>query len=193
VGAVGDALLKERRRPQVERQVDLAELRLAAHVEAGAGEDAEHRAVAGHHLGVEAHDAARGGDLGELLEHPRPQAAPLHLVGDGEGHLGGGRLAQAVVAGDGNHAPAEVGEQDDARVAVGVGVVARDGVRARDAVEAQVAALRRERVEEHLDVCLVLGLRRAEPQGGSVAQDDVADERGPGRSTPRRRALPPSA
>jgi hypothetical protein len=45
-------------------------------------------------------------------------------------------------------------------------------------VEAHVAALRRERVEERLDVGLVLGLRRTEPQGGSVAQDDVADERG---------------
>jgi hypothetical protein len=45
-------------------------------------------------------------------------------------------------------------------------------------VEAHVAALRRERVEERLDVGFVLGLRRTEPQGGSVAQDDVADERG---------------
>jgi hypothetical protein len=43
-------------------------------------------------------------------------------------------------------------------------------------VEAQVAALGRERVEERLDVGLVLGLRRAQPQGGAIAQDDVADD-----------------
>jgi hypothetical protein len=43
-------------------------------------------------------------------------------------------------------------------------------------VEAQVAALGRERVEEGLDVGLVLGARRAQPQGGAIAQDDVADD-----------------
>jgi hypothetical protein len=43
-------------------------------------------------------------------------------------------------------------------------------------VEAQVAALRRERVEERLDVGLVLRPRRAQPQGGAIAQDDVADD-----------------
>jgi hypothetical protein len=43
-------------------------------------------------------------------------------------------------------------------------------------VEAQVAALGRERVEEGLDVGLVLGARRAQPQRGAIAQDDVADD-----------------
>jgi hypothetical protein len=43
-------------------------------------------------------------------------------------------------------------------------------------VEAQVAILRRERVEERLDVGLVLGPWRAQPQGGAIAQDDVADD-----------------
>jgi hypothetical protein len=57
-----------------------------------------------------------------------------------------------------------------------VGVVARHDVGAPKAVEAQVAALRRERVEERLDVGLVLGPRRAQPQGGAIAQDDVADD-----------------
>jgi hypothetical protein len=42
-------------------------------------------------------------------------------------------------------------------------------------VEAQVAALGRERVEERLDVGLVLGPRRAQPKSGAIAQDDVAD------------------
>jgi hypothetical protein len=43
-------------------------------------------------------------------------------------------------------------------------------------VEAQVTALRRECVEERLDVGLILGPRRAQPQGGAIAQDDVADD-----------------
>jgi hypothetical protein len=57
-----------------------------------------------------------------------------------------------------------------------MGVVARHDVGAPEAVEAQVAALRRERIEERLDVCLVLRPRRAQPQGGAIAQDDVADD-----------------
>jgi hypothetical protein len=43
-------------------------------------------------------------------------------------------------------------------------------------VEAQVAALWRQRVEERLDVGLVGGLGRAQPQGRAIAQDDVADD-----------------
>jgi hypothetical protein len=57
-----------------------------------------------------------------------------------------------------------------------VGVVARHDVGAPEAVEAQVTALRRERVEERLDLGLVLRPRRAQPQGGAIAQDDVADD-----------------
>jgi hypothetical protein len=57
-----------------------------------------------------------------------------------------------------------------------MGVVARHDVGAPEAVEAQVAALRRERIEERLDVGLVLRPRRAQPQGGAIAQDDVADD-----------------
>jgi hypothetical protein len=43
-------------------------------------------------------------------------------------------------------------------------------------MEAQVTALGRERVEEGLDIGLVLRPRRAQPQGGAIAQDDVADD-----------------
>ena len=110
--------------------------------------------------------AALGGDLGELLEHPRGQAAALHVVGHGEGDLGRARLVEAVVARDGDDALAEVGEQRHPGVAVGVGVVARDDVGAPGAVEAQVAALGREAVEERLDRGLVLRPRRAQPQRG---------------------------
>jgi hypothetical protein len=69
-----------------------------------------------------------------------------------------------------------MGQQRHPRVAVGVGVVARHEVGAPEAVEAQVAALRRERVEERLDVGLVLESGRAQPQRGAIAQDDVADD-----------------
>jgi hypothetical protein len=150
VRAVGDVLLQARGRAQVERQIDLAELGLAADIEAGAREDAKHRPVASHHVGVEADDPARGGDLGELLEHPRRQAAAVHLVGHREGDLGRDGLAQAVIARDGDDTPAEVCEEHDARVAVGVRIVVGDDVGPRDAVEAHVPALRRQRVVEGL-------------------------------------------
>ena len=140
----------------------------------------QHRAVAGHHLGVEARDAALGRDLGELLEQSRGQAAAVHLVGHREGDLGRAGLVEAVVARDGDHAPVEVGQQRHPRVAVGVGVVARHDVGAPEAVEAQIAALGREGIEERLDVGLVLGPRRAQPQRGAIAQDDVANDARPG-------------
>ena len=81
--------------PQVEREVDLAERRLAAHVEARAGEDAQHRAVVGQHLGVEAADRLVGGDIGELLEQPRRRAAAVELLRHREGDLRRARLAAA--------------------------------------------------------------------------------------------------
>jgi hypothetical protein len=157
VRAVGPALLVALGRAQVEREVDLAVVGLAPGVEARAREDPEHRAVSGHHGGVEAGDRARRRDLGELLEQSRGQAAAVHLVGHREGDLGGRRLVEAVVAGDGDNPPVEVRQQCHPGVAVGVGVVARHDVGASEAVEAQVAALGRERVEERLDVGLVLG------------------------------------
>jgi hypothetical protein len=100
----------------------------------------------------------------------------VHLVGHREGDLGRAGLVEAVVARDRHDAIVEVSQQRYAGVAVSVGVVARDDVGAPEAVEAQVAALGRERVEEGLDVGLVLGARRAQPQRGAIAQDDVADD-----------------
>ena len=54
-------------------------------------EDAEHAAVVGHHLRDEALDPVAAGALGELLEQPRADPAPLIVVGDGEGGLGARR------------------------------------------------------------------------------------------------------
>jgi len=105
---------------------------------------------------------------------PRPWKSS---VGGREGHLGGAGLAQAVVAGHGDDAIAVAGEQRHPCVTVGLGVRRRDGVGAPEAVEAQVAALGAQAVEERLDVVVVLGRRRAQPQRRAVAQDDVADDR----------------
>ena len=103
----------------------------------------------------------------------------MHLVGHREGDLGRVGLVEAVIARDGDDAPVEVREQRHAGVAVGAGVVARHDVGPTEAVEAQIAALGLERVEERLDVGLVLGPGRAQPQRGAIAQDDVADDGGP--------------
>jgi hypothetical protein len=65
-----------------------------------------------------------------------------------------------------------------------VGVVARHDIGAPEAVEAQITALGREGIEERLDVRLVLRPRRAQPQRGAIAQDDVAND-GPARSDAR--------
>jgi acetyl-CoA synthetase len=61
-------------------------------------------------------------------------------------------------------------------------------IKERQAVEALVTALRRQRVEERLDVRFVLGLRRTEPQGGPVAQNDVPDDQWGGYSSSPRSA-----
>ena len=71
VHALGHRLRRPLARADVELEVRLAERGLAADVEAGAREDAEHAPVVGEHLGVEAAHAALGPDLRELLEHPR--------------------------------------------------------------------------------------------------------------------------
>jgi hypothetical protein len=64
-----------------------------------------------------------------------------------------------VIAGHRHDALAQVRQQRQARVAVGLRVVARDDVGAPEPVEAQVPALRRQAVEERLDVGFVVRLR----------------------------------
>ena len=98
VVALVDALLVARGRRDREAHLDLAALELARDLEAGVGEDREHRPVLGQHLGDEALDPGARPRRGELLEQARADAAALQLVGDGEGHLGRGGLAQPHVA-----------------------------------------------------------------------------------------------
>ena len=148
------------------------------HVEAGVAEDPEHGHVPGQHLGDEPLDALRGGERRELLEQARADAAALELVGDGEGHLGGRRVAQAVVGRDRHDALASVRrERSDQRAAIGpvrVERVAdeRGGERGQP-VEAQVEALRREALEERQERGPVGLGRRAEPERAPVLEDDV--------------------
>ena len=151
------------------------------------------------HLGDEALDAVRGGERGELLEQARADAAALELVGDGEGHLGGRRVAQPVVGRHRHHALASVRrERPDQRAAVGPVRVERvadqRGRERREPVEAQVEALRGEALEEREERGPVGLGRRAEPERAPVLEDDVEHLRfrghGPHHAAPAARRAP---
>ena len=123
-------------------------------------------------------DAVRGGERRELLEQARADAAAVELVGDGEGHLGGGRVTQPVVGRHRHHALASVrGERPDQRAAIGPVRVERvadqRGRERREPVEAQVEALRGEALEEREERGPVGLGRRAEPERAPVLEDDV--------------------
>ena len=68
-----------------ERDLDLAAVQLAADLEAGVLEDAQHRAVLAQHFRDEALDSRLTGSPGQLLEESYPDAASLEVVGDGAG------------------------------------------------------------------------------------------------------------
>ncbi len=124
----------------------------------------------------------RRGVGGELLEHARAQPAALLGGQHREGDLGRAQLAQPLVAGDGDDLTAAVGQQRDAVGAVGGGVVGGDAVGADVPVEAQVARLGIEAVEEVLDRRLVGRFGAPQAQHAAVAEDDVTDERGHGHA-----------
>jgi hypothetical protein len=65
--------------------------------EPGAGDDAEHRAIATEDLEDEAFDAGLGRTQGELLEQARADADALQVVRDCECDLCRSAVAQAVV------------------------------------------------------------------------------------------------
>ena len=166
---------------RLDRHRDLgdAALVLALDREARALEDAQHRAVVGQHLREEAADPQLARLLRELLEQPRADALALQLVGHREGDLGAGRIAQPHVA-----------AQRDDPLARRVGDRARQGAalepvgiehrlhqprrRLGEAVEAQIAALVGEVLEERDHARLVALRRRAQAHRGAVAQDDIA-------------------
>ena len=157
----------------------------ARDAEAGVLEHPEHRVVVADHLGDEALDANRSRAPGELLEHARPDPAPLLVVGDGERDLGDIGVTEARVACESDD---PVLERPDERAPLDpVGIDERlDEGRANGgrAVESQVEAPLRERVEEADERIDVGRVRRAEPQRSAVAQDHVREavdgEGGPG-------------
>ena len=156
-----------------------AALVLALHPEARALEDAKHRAVVGQDLGDEAADPHLAGLLRELLEQPRADALALQLIGHREGDLGARGIAQPHVAAERDDALARlVGDRAGQRAALEpVGIQHRlhePRRHLRKAVEAQVAALLGQVLEERDHARLVGARGRTEAHRGAVAQDDVA-------------------
>ena len=174
-------------RGRLDRKGDLerAVLQGARDAEAGVLENPEHRAVVADHLGDEPLDANRCSAPRELLEHARPHAAPLLVVGDGERDLGDLGVTETRVACESDD---PVLERPDERAPLDpIGIDERlDEGRADggDAVKSQIEAPLRERVEEADERVDVGGMRRAEPQRSAVAQDHVREavdgEGGPG-------------
>ena len=96
--AILDARAEHLRRSDRELHFDLAAGQGTRHFEAGVAEDGKHGAVIREHLGDEPLDTGFCCALGQPLQQPRPHPTPLQLVGDREGDLRGGRIAQPRVA-----------------------------------------------------------------------------------------------
>ena len=151
------------RRPELEHDLDDAGLDVRARLEAGVVEHAQHRAVLRQHVGDELFDSDGGRVRGEPLEQARPDAAPVQVVGDGERDLGARRIVQADVRRERDRpqrpSPRRA-RRGASRACASRSRVRRppSGDRSRRAVEAEVAALGGERLEE-LDQRLVVRLR----------------------------------
>ena len=119
------------------------------------------------------------GLVGELLEQAGAHALALELVGHRERHLGAGGIAQAHVAAERHHALV-VRARDRPRQRPALDPVGLEHrldqprPRLRVPVEAQVAALLRQVLEEGDDAIRVVPQGRAQAHRGAVAQDDVA-------------------
>ena len=81
-----------------ELHLELATLELPCQLEPDGPEDAEHVTVVGHDLRDEALDTDLRCPLGEALEEPRPDPAPLVGVGHREGSFCNRRVAKSHVA-----------------------------------------------------------------------------------------------
>ena len=120
----------------------------------------------------------RGGVLGELLEHPRPQPPALKRRHDSERDLGRRRIAQLVIARHRNSLRPVMSDQRHPRPPIGQRVRARDHVHpAARTVKPQIARLLIQRVKERRQVRLVRGLRRPQPHRRAITQDHIAHHR----------------
>ena len=102
-------------------ELELEGLRVepADDVEPGIGEDAKHCDVLWEDDRDEALYAMAPSNLRELLEQTCADAAALERVGDRERHLGLGRIAEAIVASDGDDARTlAIGERADESAAL---------------------------------------------------------------------------
>ena len=168
--ALADSLQHGLGRRDIERNRQLAKRTPSPHGEAGVLEHPQHRPIVGHHLSIEAVDPAVGRDLRELLEHPHPDTTALVIISHRKCDLGDAGFAQPGIAGDSYHATVVPADQRQAISASGLRVRARDSVGADKAVEAEIAALRREAVVERLDVVEVHRRRGLQPQRRTIAQ-----------------------
>jgi hypothetical protein len=175
-------LLEERRRRRDRKlDLDLAQVELARHREADLLEDLQHLAVRGHHIGDEALDPRSCGACRQPLEQACADAAALEVVRDRKRDLRPRRAAQSHVVRkrDDSLAALLVGERADQRSAFRpVGIDEGCNERRPDparAVKAQIAARRREPLEERDERRRVRGDGSAESQRGPVAQDDVVE------------------
>src|SRR5262249_40956607 len=117
-----DAESQLARRRDREPQLDLAALELARELEAGVGEHAGGVRIAGADDGHEFGDAGGPGANRELLEQPRPDAAPLLAVGDDERDLRRVSAVEALVVGESDDLALEVADQRPVREPVGIQV-----------------------------------------------------------------------
>ncbi len=168
---------------EVEGEVDGAALEAALLLVADVGEDLDHLAVGGQHLGREPADAPLAGDRADVLEEGGGDSAALVGVLDEEGHLG--------LVGGGGGGPA-VGA--DPVVADGADELLADGRREADPVhvvvvreavhvavgqpgvgreEAVVLRLVGDLLVEADQPARVLRGDRPDPGGAAVTQDDV--------------------
>jgi hypothetical protein len=155
-----DAVAVGARRGDRESELDLSALDIVEELEAGVGEHGQSARVRGEDGGDESGDPVGASGVGELLEEPRADPAPLLAVGDGKGHLGGIRAGKPRVARHGDDAIVaghvqpgrESATLDPVGIEQAVGEAPVDGSKA---VEAQEAALVRQGREEGEQGCLV--------------------------------------
>ena len=163
--------------------LDLALGRLARHVEPGAEEDVQHAMVVREDARDEALDAGPPRELGELLEEPGADAAPLEVVRDREADLGAARVTQSGPRPECDEPVAAVlPDRPDERAALAPVRVDERGreplAHLRQAVEAQVAAALGQTLEQREHGRRVRLRRRVEAESRAVPQEDVADREG---------------
>ena len=157
------------------------------HPVAAAQEDREHGVVLAEHVGLELLDVVGAGDLRQMLEQHRADAAPLMRVGDRERNLGAPRLAghgvEEGVAADADdllvgavaqrrhqrHAIAEVELGELAQLVVGQARLHPE--------EAEIDRARAQPAEVIEQAGLVVGPNGAHVDRAAVAQDPVDGKR----------------